>query len=344
VYSPRVLKFSDGKRLALALGALALAAVVGPALDRARAGRSVEARLRALGDLPGGAPRAKDLAAALPAARAEALGGLLASWQTVGGCGAGASTGTGAGVKWVGRNVSGGLFNVQCQSNYVHLDDGYTYAVATLVTANLTDKWNVGVSLPWQYKYWRDPFGFGIDLSNEGIGDVNALVTRRLGQTNATALTLSLGYPTGGHKANWRGSVLRQDKQMGLGRATGSLIVDHTLDELWGSIILGGSVDYRGGKNELESYRAPTASLYSYVTYLLGPLAPAAGLSVNGRAGKDRSEGRAQDMPIVTVAANASIEWATDYFALLVGGSLPVDLKGNVQQWIVALGISVAPF
>src|SRR6202008_418693 len=57
----------------------------------------------------------------------------LASWQTVGGCGAGASSGTGAGVKWVGRNVSGGLFHVECQANYVKTTYGYNYVGTTLV-------------------------------------------------------------------------------------------------------------------------------------------------------------------------------------------------------------------
>src|SRR2546430_1184312 len=38
---------------------------------------------------------------------------LLASWQSVGGCGAGAASGGGVGVKWIGHSVSGGLFNVQ---------------------------------------------------------------------------------------------------------------------------------------------------------------------------------------------------------------------------------------
>ncbi|HEY0712728.1 MAG TPA: hypothetical protein VGF45_08650, partial [Polyangia bacterium] len=44
--------------------------------------------------------------------------GALASWATIGGCGAGASSGSGAGIKWIGRSVSGGLFQVQCQGNY----------------------------------------------------------------------------------------------------------------------------------------------------------------------------------------------------------------------------------
>src|SRR4029079_4909917 len=50
--------------------------------------------------------------------RVEELEGLLASWQTIGGCGAGAGAASSAGLKWVGRNVTGGLFNVQEQVSY----------------------------------------------------------------------------------------------------------------------------------------------------------------------------------------------------------------------------------
>jgi hypothetical protein len=269
---------------------------------------------------------------------------LLASWQTVAGCGAGASTGTGGGIKWVGRSVTGGLFQAQCQANYVKLDDGYTYVVNTLVNANLGEKWNLGVNLPWLYKYWRDPYGFGFDLSNEGMGDTSVLLTRRLGAINATSLTLSFGIPTGGHKAANRGSPLRQDKQMGHGKFTGGAMLDHTFDNLWGPAVIGASVDYRGGKNELQSYRAPTASAYGYVGYLLGPFVPVAGLTVTGIRDKDQNEGREQDLPLLTVAANASIEWATDYFALLVGGTVPFDIKGQMQPWTAGLGLSVSPF
>src|SRR5687768_13456436 len=56
--------------------------------------------------------------------------GALASWQSVGGCGAGSTSGAGAGVKWIGRNVTGGLFNAQCQTSYAKLPDGYTYGVS----------------------------------------------------------------------------------------------------------------------------------------------------------------------------------------------------------------------
>src|SRR5262249_31536805 len=42
------------------------------------------------------------------ALRLEHLSPLLASWETIGGCGAGGTGGVGT-VKWIGRNTMGGL-------------------------------------------------------------------------------------------------------------------------------------------------------------------------------------------------------------------------------------------
>ena len=148
--------------MTLGRGALVLAlagAALYPSVDRLR-GRPVPPSH--LHDLP------DDLGALT---RVERLGGVLASWQTVGGCGAGASSGTGAGVKWVGRNVSGGLFHVECQANYIKTTYGYNYVGTTLVTRDLDEKWNLGASVPYLYKYMNNPYGQGFDVANRGIGD-----------------------------------------------------------------------------------------------------------------------------------------------------------------------------
>jgi hypothetical protein len=320
-----------------------LAAAAFPLLDHLAATREVSARLGRVSAAPamafGGA--ALDDSLALPSARGA---GLLASWETVGGCGAGASTGTGGGVKWIGRSATGGLFDVQCQGNYMKMDDGYQYALTTQINRNLGDKWSLGVSVPWLYKYWVDPQSLGFDLSHEGFGDVTLLGTRRLGAINDTSVTLSVGLPTGRHDGNYMEGLLRQDKQLGHGKFTGGLQIDHTLDNIWGPVVFGGTVNYRGGENELQAYRAPAASIYSYAGYVMGPFTPAAGLSVNGTLSEDRSEGRVQETPLLTISANASVEWATDYFAVLAGTSLPFDRAGNLQPWVVAVGLSLSPF
>jgi hypothetical protein len=285
--------------------------------------------------------------------RVSRLGPLLASWETVGGCGAGASTGTGAGVKWIGRNVTGGLFHVELQSNYVQTSYGYNYVATALVSRDVNAKWNFGVGVPYLYKYMRNPYDDGNDIANGGPGDVSLLVTRRLGAINDWSTTLSLGLPTGTHDAQYGPVVLPQDRQLGFGKPTASLIVDHTIDHDWGPTVLGGTANWRGGRNDQQSYRAPSANVYGYAGYLVGPFVPALGLSVNGAAGHDENALVRQTTPLLSVAANASIEWSTDTVAVLVGGTLPYGFTNAVGgaasgwsfgPWIIALGVAFAPF
>ncbi len=147
--------------------------------------------------------------------RVEENSALLASWQTVGGCGAGSGGGSSVGLKWIGRNVTGGLFNVQEQVSYTKLlgiaaaYPEYNLFFNTLITADIGEKWNVGVNLPVVYKYLVDPRhvgGPGVpaqDYTNSGIGDISLIGTRKLGRINSLLLTAIVGIPTGTYDAQW---------------------------------------------------------------------------------------------------------------------------------------------
>jgi hypothetical protein len=292
-------------------------------------------------------------ACAPPVAAAERGGGLLASWQTVAGCGAGASVGTGGGVKWIGRNVRGGMFRLECQANYVKMPYGYNFVGNTLVSHDLGTRWNLGVSVPYLYKFMNNPYDVGIDLTNKGPGDVNLLVTHRLGALQTWSLTLAVGAPTGSNDVKFRSEPLPQDRQLGLGRPTATLVVDHTIDRDWGPVVLGGTAGWRGGKNEFGSYRAPSGSVYAYAGYLLGPFVPAFGVSATGFAGLDKDLTQEQAMPVVSLAANASLEWSTDWVAILLGASFPYDhgvrsesivTYNRLGAWTLALGAAFAVF
>jgi hypothetical protein len=289
----------------------------------------------------------------LPAAAGEGGGPLLASWQSVAGCGAGPSVGTGGGVKWIGRNVRGGLFHLECQASYVKMPYGYNFVGSTLVGHDLSDRWNLGVSVPYLYKFMNNPYDTGVDIANKGPGDVNALVTRRLGETRAWSLTLSVGAPTGVHNAKYSSEFLPQDRQLGLGRPTATVVLDHTIDNDWGPVVMGATAGWRGGKNELKSYRAPSGSAYAYAGYLLGPFVPALGFSATGWKGLDMDLGQPQAMPKVSVAANLSLEWSTDWVAFLLAASFPYDYQvrsesikthNRLGPWTLALGAAFALF
>ncbi len=290
--------------------------------------------------------------------RVARLAGVLASWETIGGCGAGSSTGAGGGIKWIGRSTSGGLFNLQTQASYLHLEDGYNLSLSTQISKDLGEKWNIGLSVPLLYKYYRDYYGLPVDVSNGGLGDISASLTRRFGEINATALTLTVGGPTGVYDAKFRNDYLTQEKQLGAGRPTGSITLDHTMDEQWGVIVLGGSGAYRGGENELGNYRAPAAGVYGYLGYYAGPWVPSLGLSVQRFFGVDRDRGLEQQVQLMSATGTLALEWSTDWLAILAGASLPFGweqseapqggenslLGPGFQPWTVSLGFSVSPF
>jgi hypothetical protein len=319
-----------------------------------RAACDIERARWALGARPPGS--APESALSL---RVQRLDGLLASWQTIGGCGAGTSTSSGGGLKWIGHSVTGGLFNLQTQASYTHLDDGYILTVSTQLTREVGERWVLGASVPFLYKYYRDYKALPVDISNSGVGDTSAFVTRKFGEIRATALTLSLGLPTGTHKAAYKNDYLSQEKQLGIGKLTGSLALDHTMDEQWGVVVLGGSVGYRGGKNDLGNYRAPFANAYGYVGYFSGPFVPSMGLTLQRYFGVDRDRGLDQQMYLTSLTGSAAVEWSSDTVAVLAGISLPFGWEPGApapggavntaqhpgfQPWTIGVGLALSPF
>jgi hypothetical protein len=308
-----------------ALG-IRLAAVAGRSFDGCRGGRWVEAAAGAVGR-------------GLPAA--------LASWQTVGGCGAGASNGTGGGVKWVGRHVTGGVVNLECQASYVDTPYGYNFVGNTLLTGALGDRWSLGVAVPYLYKYMRDPYAVGIDLANKGPGDVSVAVTHRMGATREWLASAAVGLPTGVNDREFRMEPLPQDRQLGLGTPSGQLVLDHVADQLWGAAIVGGSLNWRGLRNDVGSSRAPSASVYGYLSYLVGAFAPSVGLTLTGFAGNDRDRSQEQAMPVAVLAPSLSLEWSADWIALLANVTTPYELgvhgpmvsgRNQPGNWMFTLG------
>lgn len=310
-------------------------------------------RKRSSWPTPASAPAAVSL-------RVQRLNALLSSWETIGGCGAGTSTGAGGGIKWIGRSTSGGLFQLQSLGTYTHLRDGYILSLNDQISRDLGEKWNIGFSVPLLYKYYRNYYGLKppVDVSNSGIGDVSGFITRRFGEINDTALTLSVGVPTATHAARYHNELLTQEKQLGIGKVTGTLVLDHSLDQIWGVVVLGGSVGYRGGKNEIGNYRAPVANVYGYAGYFMGPWVPSLGLTLQRFFGTDRDQGIEQQEQLSSVALSAELEWSTDWLAILAGVSVPYGweiggaaaegavnrLTPGIQPWTAALGLSLSPF
>lgn len=353
------MQFSKRRAFGAWLVACALfAAASSPFVASQRAARVNEARLSRLRDAERRAPGEASAREGTLSLRVARLEGLLSSWETIGGCGAGTTVGAGGGIKWIGRRVTGGLFQLQSLATYTHLRDGYNLSLSTLVSRDLGEKWNAGLSVPLLYKYYRDMYGLPVDISNSGVGDVAVFLTRRFGEINDTSLTLLIAAPTGVNDARFRTILLTQEKQLGLGKLNGSVTLDHTMDKTWGLIVVGGMFGYRGGQNEFGSYRAPLASVYGYTGYFAGPWVPSLGLSLSHFFGIDRDRGLDQLGQLWAVTGTMAVEWSNDWLAVLGGVSLPIgwDTRGAVdgpvntnqgagfQPWTVGVGVTVSPF
>src|ERR1700712_409837 len=94
--------------------------------------------------------------------RLARLSPLLASWETIGGCGAGGTGGVGP-VKWIGRNTTGGLFQNITQANYIPFADGYNVTLSNLITREIDDRWSVAVQVPFVHKRYNNYLHLPLD-------------------------------------------------------------------------------------------------------------------------------------------------------------------------------------
>jgi hypothetical protein len=339
----------NARRAGLLLAAAALAAI---GLPNARERRRLDRRIDGVAASLRSRPRCLNRPDILAARTTPTRHARLASWQTIGGCGAGAATGPGGGAKWIGRGVSGGWFQIQCQTHLVYIGEGRRDVASTLqLTRELSERWAAGLSVPYLYKA-QDRFPRpDLKLANRGLGDLNLTASRRFGVLGQTVMSLWIGLPTGTHAARWQvntqAAPLPNDLQLGVGRPTASVVVDHTIDRTWGLMLLGASANHRGGRNSLGNHRAPNANVYVHAGYVLGAFVPALGVTLTGALEHDESLGQPVDSPRLAVALNGSIEWASDWLAILVGASLPYGKRAagiGREPWVLSAGVSLSPF
>jgi hypothetical protein len=272
----------------------------------------------------------------------------LASWGNVGGCGVGggASSSTAGGAKWIGRGVTGGRIDLQCLTSESFVPQhGYFTAVNTrIATGRLFQKWVLGLSVPILYKR-RDVEVLGLQKTATipGFGDLGFEVTRKLGITNSSLVTLLLSAPTGAYDAQRAGVILPQQLQLGSGVLGATGLFEHTFDRDWGLIVAGGSFTYGGWTNGIGDYRAPNVTGYTYLGYTLGPFVPSAGVTLLGKLGHDRERQRDLDDALFVSMFSLALEWSMDWLAVLLSASMPVSYHG-VEGGTITLGISTSVF
>lgn len=335
------------KLLAPVVGILA-AVALWPVLDRALARRQNERRLQALEAIADRLPAAPASGACLtlPPVRQEVP---LASWGSIGGCGAGggAASGPGGAITWVGRNVTGGLLDTQCLLTET-LAKGNSYAtVLARLGASPAPRWGVALYVPVLYKVGDvTVLGQSKTARIAGFGDVSIEASRRFGNSGAHRLALIASTPAGAHDAVRQGIVLPQHLQLGSGTVGATAQYQYTRDRDWGLMLLQGTVDYGGWQNSIGDRRAPSATASTFVGYLLGPFVPAGGLTLFGKPMHDRERGADKPEtrdPLFMLIPSVGLEWSTDVLALYLAGTLGLSTHG-VESTTVGLGISSSLF
>jgi hypothetical protein len=273
----------------------------------------------------------------------------LASWGSIGGCGAGggAASSPGGGITWVGRNVTGGLLDTQCLASETFAKGNAYSTFLTRLNVSPAPRWGLALYVPVLYKVGDvTVLGQSKTARIAGFGDASLEASRKFGTSGAHRLALIASAPTGAHDAVRQGIVLPQHLQLGSGVLGATGWYQYTRDRDWGLTLIGGTLSYGGWQNGIGDARAPSATAYTYVGYLLGPVVPSAGLTLFGKPVHDR-ERRADKPddrdPLVMVIPSVGLEWANDYLALYLAANLGLSYNG-LESTTLGLGVSSSLF
>ena len=287
--------------------------------------------------------------AIVASARHERSPAGLASWRSVGGCGAagGPASGAGGGIQWIGRQVTGGLVDAQLLNVQTHAQ-GSTFTTFSLrLGLELGARTDVALHVPIVHKSGEVAvLGLTREASLAGFGDLSLEVGRAFGRIGQHRAMLVGSLPTGSADAVRQGVVLPQHLQLGSGVLGVTGQYQHTRDQDWGLMVLGASASYAGWENEIGDYRAPSATAYGHAGYLLGPLVPSVGLTLFGKIQHDRERGAerpADSDPRFLVVPSLSCEWSTSWLALMPAATVGLS-AGGVESVSFGLGIASSLF
>jgi len=334
-------------RISLVASLVALVALaLWPIADRLLAARSLRAQIQAL---QGASPRL----ACVPHGERPFLpvrdDPPLASWGNIGGCGAGGGSAStpGGGIKWVGRNVTGGLLDVQCMSSETEAHGNWFSTVATRLGTSPASRWGAALYVPILYKVGDvSVLGQGKTARIAGFGDVSLEASRKFGATETHMVSLIGSTPTGSHDAVRQGIVLPQRLQLGSGVPALTAQYQYTRDRDWGLMLFGGTVSYNGWQNGIGDYRAPSATASTHVGYILGRVVPSAGLTLFGKPVHDRERGAdlaVSSDPLFMAIPSLGLEWSSDWVAFMLAGTVGLSQHG-MESTTVGLGVSSSLF
>lgn len=326
----------------LVLGIAVAVLAVPPLLERGWARARVQRRLAAISPAAYAPDRWR---VRLPA---EAPAG-LAAWTSIGGCGAAGSSasGAGGGIQWVGRNVSGGLVDAQVLTTETRSHGNRLVSVASRLRTDLGPHLGIALNVPIVYKVGEvSVLGMTKEARIAGFGDLSCELAYKFGRIAQHQLMLTASAPTGASDAVRQGVVLPQHLQLGAGTPGLTLQYQHTRDQDWGLLLVGGTVGYPGWENAIGDYRAPSATAYVHAGYIWGPFVPAAGLSLFAKPVHDRERGAVRPAdrdPRFMLVPSLSWEWSSDLLALLPAATIGLSPAG-VESVSIGLGVATSLF
>jgi hypothetical protein len=323
------------------MASILLAVLTAPAARRTLERHRLNGRLDAVSARPAAGLPALPLPAAAPAG--------LASWTTIAGCGAGggSASGPGGGIKWIGRNVTGGTVDAQLLSTQTYAQGNQFTSVSTRLAFGFAQRFALALNVPIVLKSGEVAvLGLTRDAQIAGFGDVSVEGSYRFGAIGAHQLLLTLTAPTGSADAVRQGVVLPQHLQLGAGVPGVTMQYEQTRDQVWGLVLFGGTASYNGWENDIGDFRAPSATAYAYAGYLLDRWVPSAGLTVFGKPVHDRERGadRPGDRdPLVMLVPSIGMEWSNAWIAVLPAATLGLSYNG-FESVSIGVGVSSSVF
>ncbi len=125
----------------------------------------------------------------------------LSPWRSIGGCGAGGSGGgTGDGIKWIGKGVSGGLVDLELLPRYNFGQNYANLTIAPRISYKLSWNNTIALSVPVVSKHGDVQIQTNmrpVHHSTGGLGDLTLDYTRTFGPAGRFDFTLGITLPTG---------------------------------------------------------------------------------------------------------------------------------------------------
>ena len=172
----------------------------------------------------------------------------LTPWACIGGCGASSgSVSMDMQLKWIGRGVSGGLFDAEVL--YINAGmSGTAYQSPDVFDGHLRYRSNAVLLNLFYHPRFLD-FKLGLPLvmktgynTNTGLlGDLSLDVTKKWGMQGNLRSALTFTLPTGAYDIYTSQTIHQPEMQLGSGTINAGVRFDYTIDKDWGLITLGTS-------------------------------------------------------------------------------------------------------